>query len=108
MQETPVPGTYEIRDFLQDKELNRIKASYNFKGEGRQKKPGILPDGEVLLPGAYSHTDFLETLDKRHITYQFTGSGRKHSLSGFKDRDCNVAPCEYQVERKPVDKLPVK
>ena len=106
-QETPVPGTYELRDFLQEKELDRIKATYNFKGEGRKKKPGILPDGAILLPGAYQHKDFLEDLTEQQLTYQFKNSGRKRVLPGIKDPDCNVSPCEYETNRPAVKKMPV-
>ena len=106
-QETPVPGSYELRDFLQEKELNRINPTYNFKNEGRKKKPGIIPDGATLLPGAYEHKDFLDNLMEQQLTYQFKSSGRKRVLPGIKDPDCNVAPCEYETSRPAVKKLPV-
>nr|XP_018667244.1 protein STPG4-like isoform X1 [Ciona intestinalis] len=107
LKETPVPGTYEQRDFLQDKDLNRIKPTYNFKGEGRKKNSSNTRNGEILLPGAYEHKDFLEELSRQPLTYEFKSSGRRRVLPGLKDRDCNVAPCEYETLRIPVNKAPI-
>ncbi|CAK8678197.1 unnamed protein product [Clavelina lepadiformis] len=107
LKETPVPGTYEQRDFLQEKELNRIKTTYNFKGEGRKRKPGVVINGEILLPGAYEHGDFLQDLEKLPLSYQFRNSGRKKTLPGVKDRDCNVSPCEYETARPLLKKTPI-
>ncbi|XP_077968370.1 protein STPG4-like isoform X2 [Styela clava] len=107
LKETPVPGTYEFRDFLEDKELNKIKATYNFKGEGRKKQWGVVKNGRVLLPGAYEYQDFVYNLEKLPLTYTFKDSGRARNLPGIKDKHVNAAPWQYETVRKPVEKKPI-
>ena len=107
-QETPVPGTYDIKDFLQESEQSRVKQTYNFKGEGRKKSLRTARNGYMLLPGAYEHQDFLHSLEKLPLTYQFKSDGRRRMLPGIKDRDCNASPCQYETARKQVEKSPVQ
>lgn len=107
LKETPVPGTYESRHFLDEKELNPIKRTYNFKGQGRKKQYGVVKNGANLLPGAYNYKDFLESLSERPLTYEFKSDGRSRVLPGIKDKDCNVPPCEYARTKSLVPKTPV-
>ena len=105
-QETPVPGTYETRSFVDD--LNGpVHTSYNFKGSGRKRDLKVVKTGEVLLPGAYNHLDFIHTTAGRPLTYRFKGPGRKSTPAGYADKDCNVPPNMYRTERQPVRKQPI-
>ncbi|XP_071962687.1 protein STPG4-like [Antedon mediterranea] len=95
IRETPVPGAYESRDFLMD--LETKDASCTFKTEGR-KRPVKQKRGAILLPGAYEQHDLAYELDKKHMTYTFNNTERT-ALPGFKDKDINVCPTEYPMEK---------
>lgn len=106
LKDTPIPGRYDHRDFLEEKELNTIKPRFNFKGEGRKKKSGVVRDGGTLLPGAYEFQDFIYDIEKLPLTYTFKDSGRTRELPGLKDKDVTAAPWQYETARKPVEKRP--
>ncbi|XP_039267633.2 protein STPG4-like [Styela clava] len=108
VKETPVPGTYKCRDFLDVAAMNPVQASYNFAGQGRSKEAGIARSGELLLPGAYQHRDFLRDLENRRIASSFKSSGRSRTPTGFKDKDVEVPPWQYDLIRPPVNKMPSK
>ncbi|CAH1263299.1 protein STPG4-like isoform X1 [Branchiostoma lanceolatum] len=106
LKETPVPGTYESRDFLEDQELNPVPITYNFKNEGRKKDADVLRRGDTLLPGAYNLKDFLYPMQKSLHTYSFKNSNRDNNrvLIGVRDKDHRVAPWEYETRFPPVQK----
>lgn len=109
LKETPAPGAYEARGFVDDLAINR--ATYNFKGSGRRRKLK-LPEGrgEMLMPGAYQHRDFIHLMSVRPLTYRFKSPARDHPSSlpaGYRDKDCTVPPNRYRVEPRPVAKQPV-
>ncbi|CAH2254943.1 Hypothetical predicted protein [Pelobates cultripes] len=108
LKETPPPGMYEIRDFLQDAQLNPVQKSYNFKGEGRKKKINTGPAGEMLLPGCYNFPDLVYLTAKLPQTYSFKNTSRRGTLIGVKDKDINTTPCQYYVDSPPVEILPCK
>ncbi|XP_033859030.1 protein STPG4 isoform X2 [Acipenser ruthenus] len=109
LKESPIPGTYEIRDFIREAQLNPVKQTYCFKGEGRKKGVGAARKGDLLLPGAYSHTDCIQLLEKQQVTYSFKNSPRKDAfMLCYRDKDMNTSPCQYDMFPKPVARLPCK
>lgn len=102
IRETPKPGSYEQRSFLE--EMRARPNTYRFKGDGRKLDPQPHGKGAVLLPGAYEAHNFLEELDKTPApaTYRFKGPSRDASdILGFgtRDKDINVSPTAYAVEK---------
>ncbi|XP_064623735.1 protein STPG4-like isoform X2 [Lineus longissimus] len=100
IKETPVPGAYELDDFLKEKE--KAKITYNFKNEGRKRDPTPHGKGSTLLPGAYAHRDFIHELDKKRVTYNFKSTSRTSQdflNKGIKDKDVNVSPDRYPMEK---------
>ncbi|XP_033102492.1 protein STPG4-like [Anneissia japonica] len=95
IRETPVPGAYESRDFLAD--LETMDASCAFKSEGR-KRQVQQKRGAILLPGAYQQHDLTYNLEHKHMTYTFKNTERTE-LPGFRDKDINVCPTEYPIEK---------
>ena len=84
-QETPVPGAYENKDFLEDIESRTV--TYQFKNEGRKKDPDSQRKGSLLLPGAYERDDLVADLDKKYATYSFKNTTRDSGVSlGVKDK----------------------
>lgn len=74
-QETPVPGTYQHKGFVDD--LQDQTTTYGFRGSGRRPTSARFHSaGEVLLPGAYEQRNFLEELGSRPATYNFRGLDR--------------------------------
>uniref|UniRef100_A0A8C5MP83 Uncharacterized protein n=1 Tax=Leptobrachium leishanense TaxID=445787 RepID=A0A8C5MP83_9ANUR len=108
IKETPSPGAYDMRDFLQEAQLNPVQKSYNFKGEGRKRKPNTGPSGEMLLPGRYNLPDLVYLTAKLPQTYSFKNTARQRALLGVKDKDVNTEPGQYNVTNPPVETLPCK
>ncbi|XP_008064398.1 uncharacterized protein C2orf61 homolog, partial [Carlito syrichta] len=84
---TPIPGTYHLKTFLEDSLLNPVITTYNFKNEGRKKPPLVHRNNPVLndLP-QYMPPDFLDHLKKQAATYSFRDKPRP-SPSGLVDKD---------------------
>ncbi|XP_053565322.1 protein STPG4 [Bombina bombina] len=101
-RESPSPGAYEVRDFLQDAQLNPVKPSYNFKGQGRKKKPDTGPSGEMLLPGCYNIPNFLSFSKKLPISSSFKNTSRQIAVVGCKDKEINTDPCQYDLSAQPI------
>lgn len=53
-QDTPNPGVYHIRDFIEEADLNPVRKTYGFKRVGRKAPTLGTQRGHMLLPGAYS------------------------------------------------------
>ncbi|XP_075056849.1 protein STPG4 [Mixophyes fleayi] len=107
-RESPYPGTYEVRDFLQDAKLNPVQQSYSFKGQGRKKPIRTAGSGEVLLPGCYKVVEFGDLVEKLPRTYSFRNTSRSALLLGVKDKDVNIDPGRYNLITPPLDYHPCK
>lgn len=113
IKETPNPGSYDYAPAFLD-EISRRPNSYRFKSDGRKIDPHPHGKGAYLLPGAYKHQDFLYKLDKTKMTYNFKSAKRDATdilNFGLKDKDVNVSPMEYAVEKHmslTVEKEPTK
>lgn len=79
-QDTPVPGLYRVRDFIQEAELNPVKKTYGFKGAGRKAQTLGVRKGDLLLPGAYDYTDFTQELLRRNMSYSFKNCPRPDAV----------------------------
>ncbi|XP_002733364.1 protein STPG4-like [Saccoglossus kowalevskii] len=100
IRETPVPGTYDNKDFLEEF-LERKPMTYSFKSEGRKRDLAIIKwrRGDMLMPGAYEHSEMVKDLDKSINTYSFRNTDRyRIELPGQRDKECNVCPTTYGIE----------
>ena len=85
LQETPVPGAYDNKDFIDEIEVR--PATYQFKNEGRKKDADVQRRGSALLPGAYEKDDLVADLDKKYATYAFKNTSRESNrMLGVKDK----------------------
>ncbi|XP_069464525.1 protein STPG4 [Ambystoma mexicanum] len=107
-RETPFPGTYNVRDFIQEADLNPVRQTYSFKGEGRKKCPNVGRTGEYLLPGCYNVIESIQVIEKKPNTYSFKNTPRTNILLGVRDKDINIAPWQYEVVTPPVTTSPSK
>ncbi|KAI2657604.1 Protein STPG4 [Labeo rohita] len=105
----PIPGSYHIRDFIEETGLNPIPRTYGFKGPERNTLMSTVRRGDVLLPGAYNFTDSTNEALRHQATYSFKSCPRPdiHTL-GLRDKDINLSPGHYDVTEKPVPKSPCK
>ncbi|XP_076017081.1 protein STPG4 [Genypterus blacodes] len=109
LKDTPIPGHYHVRDFLEEAELNPVRKTYGFKGEGRKAQTLGVCKGDLLLPGAYDYMDFIQEVQMRPSTYSFKSRPWSETLTvGVQDKDVNISPCAYDVTAKPVEKIPCK
>ncbi|CAH1793150.1 unnamed protein product [Owenia fusiformis] len=100
IRETPLPGTYDHYDFID--EVDKKQNTYRFKSDGRKRDAHPWHKGAALMPGAYEHKDFLSNFDKFNTTYGFKSTKRdaRDFLNfGKKDKDINVAPNQYTAEK---------
>ncbi|KYO41218.1 hypothetical protein Y1Q_0011058 [Alligator mississippiensis] len=108
---TPSPGAYAVRDFLEEAQLNPVKPTYNFKGEGR-KRPSIFhPKVDLSIPGVYTYMppSFTDLARKRLATYSFKSTPRKSSNTlNFRDKDIDLAPGQYNLLPPEVPKFSAK
>ena len=68
LQETPIPGAYSQRGFLED--LQKQQRTYRFRDTPRAKSAShqrFERSGEQLLPGAYETPGFLQEISKRKV-----------------------------------------
>ncbi|XP_021005470.1 protein STPG4 isoform X1 [Mus caroli] len=108
--DTPIPGTYHLRTFIEDALLNPVKVTYNFKNEGRKKPPLVLRNDPVPtdLP-QYSPPDFLELLKKQMASYSFKDKPRADpSTLVDKDESLHLCPGQYEILPAPVPKSPAR
>uniref|UniRef100_A0A8C7EH60 Sperm-tail PG-rich repeat containing 4 n=1 Tax=Nothoprocta perdicaria TaxID=30464 RepID=A0A8C7EH60_NOTPE len=104
-QPTPIPGTYPVRDFLQEAQLNPVKPTYSFKGEGRRRTPIYEQTTDSSLPSAsaYVPPTFIDLARKKLATYSFKSLPRgSPSTLCFKDKDINTSPGQYDIGFPPV------
>ncbi|XP_035128515.1 protein STPG4 isoform X2 [Callithrix jacchus] len=103
---TPIPGTYHLKTFIEESLLNPVITTYNFKNEGRKKPPLVQRNNPVLndLP-YYMPPDFLDLLKKEVATYSFKDKPRPSpSTLVDKDQSLQLSPGQYSVLPAPVPK----
>ncbi|XP_030628240.1 protein STPG4 [Chanos chanos] len=109
IKDTPIPGTYHIRDFIEEAGLNPIHRTYCFRALGRNAPLQHSRKGDMLLPGAYSFTDSTQKALQHQAYYSFKNCPRPDNYTlGVRDKDIDLSPCHYDVTEKPVPKLPCK
>ncbi|XP_056424067.1 protein STPG4 isoform X2 [Hyla sarda] len=96
-RESPCPGTYNVRDFLQDAKLNPVQQTYSFKGQGRKKPLSAAGSGEALLPGCYKIPEFGDLVEQLPRLSSFRSTSRSAPLLGVKDKDINTDPGQYNL-----------
>ena len=77
LQDTPNPGSYKQKSFLE--ELQYKRGTYHFQDTPRAKSAShqqFSRTGQHLLPGAYNIPDFLESMGKKKVTYGFVNTKR--------------------------------
>ncbi|XP_029525597.1 protein STPG4 [Oncorhynchus nerka] len=108
LKDTPIPGSYHIRDFIEEAGLNPVRMTYGFKGTGRDTKMQMRK-GDLLLPGAYCFTDSTQEALQFQASYSFKSCPRpKNYTLGIRDKEIDLSPCHYNVTQKPVPKIPCK
>ncbi|XP_036026396.1 protein STPG4 [Onychomys torridus] len=103
---TPIPGTYHIKTFIEESLLNPVKATYNFKNEGRKRIPLVQRNDPVPtdLPH-YKPPDFLELLKKQMASYSFKDRPRANPTTLVdKDESLQLCPGQYEILPAPVSK----
>ncbi|XP_070654706.1 protein STPG4 isoform X1 [Bos indicus] len=103
---TPNPGTYHLKTFIEESLLNPVIATYNFKNEGRKKPPLLQRNDPVLndLP-KYRPPDFLDLLKKQVATYSFKDKPRSSpSMLVYRDQSVKLSPGQYELLPPPVPK----
>ncbi|XP_057647302.1 protein STPG4 [Chionomys nivalis] len=103
---TPIPGTYHIKTFIEESLLNPVKATYNFKNEGRKRIPLVQRNDPVPtdLP-QYKPPDFLELLKKQMASYSFKDQPRPNPTTLVdKDESLQLCPGQYELLPAPVPK----
>ncbi|XP_050932616.1 protein STPG4 isoform X2 [Lates calcarifer] len=109
LKDTPIPGLYHIRDFIEEAELNPVRKTYGFKGVGRKAQTLGVHKGDLLLPGAYDHIDSIQEVLMHPASYSFKNCPRPNIATlGIRDKHINTSPCDYNVTAKPVEKIPCK
>ncbi|XP_029962392.1 protein STPG4 [Salarias fasciatus] len=109
LKDTPLPGVYHIRDFIEEANLNPVRQTYGFKNVGRKALTLSVCKGDLLLPGAYDYTDFTQEVLKHPASYSFKNCPRPDILTlGIRDKHINTSPCDYDVSAKPAEKIPCK
>ncbi|KAK2823952.1 hypothetical protein Q5P01_021127 [Channa striata] len=109
LKDTPIPGVYHIRDFIEEDKLNPVKKTYGFKGVGRKAQILGARKGDLLLPGAYEYTDSTQKVLMHQASYSFKNCPRPNIITlGIRDKHINASPCDYNVAAKPVEKIPCK
>uniref|UniRef100_A0A665TWZ7 Uncharacterized protein n=1 Tax=Echeneis naucrates TaxID=173247 RepID=A0A665TWZ7_ECHNA len=87
LKDTPIPGHYHIRDFVEEAELNPVRKTYGFKGAGRKAQILGSRNGDLLLPGAYDYTDSIQEVLKQRASYSFKNCPRPHVATlGLRDK----------------------
>uniref|UniRef100_A0A672HR51 Uncharacterized protein n=1 Tax=Salarias fasciatus TaxID=181472 RepID=A0A672HR51_SALFA len=85
--DTPLPGVYHIRDFIEEANLNPVRQTYGFKNVGRKALTLSVCKGDLLLPGAYDYTDFTQEVLKHPASYSFKNCPRPDILTlGIRDK----------------------
>uniref|UniRef100_A0A803SQB8 Sperm-tail PG-rich repeat containing 4 n=1 Tax=Anolis carolinensis TaxID=28377 RepID=A0A803SQB8_ANOCA len=108
---TPTPGTYSIRDFIQDARLNPVTPTYNFKGEGRKRLSIFQQRQDITLPDSkpYYPPSLMTLLKKTTETYSFKSLPRQSPMFlSYRDKNLNTDPGQYDLFPPPVPTFPIK
>ncbi|XP_027721187.1 protein STPG4 isoform X2 [Vombatus ursinus] len=108
LKETPVPGTYTVRDFLEESRLNPVNSTYNFKNEGRTKVSFVESRRDTTLPDIpeYVPPNFIDLISKQMASYSFKDTPRQNpSMLCLKDQKIDVSPGQYNIVSAPVPKF---
>ncbi|XP_004447399.1 protein STPG4 isoform X1 [Dasypus novemcinctus] len=106
LTDTPIPGTYHLKTFIEESLLNPVIATYNFKNEGRKKPPLVQRNNPVIndIP-QYMPPDFLDLVKKQTTTYSFKDKPRPSpSTLVYKDQSVQLSPGQYEILPAPVPK----
>ena len=96
-QDTPIPGAYDLKDFVQELQGNPVRTTYGFKNAGRKKNADPSRKGTALMPGLYKHRTCVDQLGTQQKTYSFKACDRYHTptaLVGYIDKVCNLIECK--------------
>ena len=86
-QDSPGPGCYHIRGFLEEAALNPVRLTYGFQGTGRNVPLRCVRKGDLLLPGAYRYTDSTQEALQRPASCSFKSCPRPQSFTlGVRDK----------------------
>ncbi|KAL6066085.1 hypothetical protein STEG23_035407 [Scotinomys teguina] len=99
---TPIPGTYHIKTFIEESLLNPVKTTYNFKNEGRKRVPLVQRNDPVPtdLP-YYKPPDFMELLKKQLASYSFKDQPRPNPTTLVdKDEEFRISFCGSKIPTK--------
>ncbi|XP_076142599.1 protein STPG4 [Alosa pseudoharengus] len=109
IKDTPIPGTYHIRDFIEEATLNPVRVTYGFRGTGRNGQTARVRKGDVLLPGAYDFLDSTQQALQKQASWAFKNRPRPDNYTlGIRDKDIDLSPCHYDTMDKPVPRLPCR
>ncbi|XP_057598428.1 protein STPG4 isoform X1 [Hippopotamus amphibius kiboko] len=103
---TPNPGTYHLKTFIEESLLNPVITTYSFKNEGR-KKPSLVQRNDLVLNDLpqYVPPDFLDLLKKQVATYSFKDKPRSSpSMLVYRDKSVKLSPGQYELLPAPVAK----
>uniref|UniRef100_A0A8D0FZA7 Sperm-tail PG-rich repeat containing 4 n=1 Tax=Sphenodon punctatus TaxID=8508 RepID=A0A8D0FZA7_SPHPU len=98
LRPTPVPGSYAVRDFLEEAELNPVKTTYNFRGEGRKRPSIFQPMVDPTLPDVYMYIppSFVDLAKKKSATYSFKSTARPSPTTlCYKDKNDSNSPFKF-------------
>ncbi|KAM4866880.1 protein STPG4 [Thomomys bottae] len=103
---TPIPGTYHLKTFIEESMLNPVITTYSFKNEGRRKPPLVQRNDPIPYDVPhYRPPDFLELLQKQMASYSFKDQSRPNpSTLVDKDKSLHLSPGQYEVVPLPVPK----
>ncbi|XP_059883523.1 protein STPG4 [Delphinus delphis] len=106
LRNTPNPGTYHLKTFIEESLSNPVIATYSFKNEGR-KKPPLLQRNDLVLNDLpqYMPPDSLDLLKKHVATYSFKDKPRSNpSTLVYRDQSVQLSPGQYELIPAPVPK----
>ncbi|XP_034283508.1 protein STPG4 isoform X1 [Pantherophis guttatus] len=110
LRPTPIPGSYPVRDFLEEAQLNPVKATYNFKSEGRKRASIYQQLPDLTLPNTFMYypPSFVELVEKRPATYSFKSTSRQSNYPVSGDKNISTDPGQYDLFPRPVPTFPTK
>ena len=102
---TPKPGAYEARTFLEELMAEPVSKSYGFKSEGRRRNADPSRKGHYLMPGLYErHDNISDELSRRKKTYNFKSVDRNNTTSvvtGMMDKVSQISHTWFPGFQKP-------
>ncbi|XP_069881113.1 protein STPG4 [Dipodomys merriami] len=106
LKNTPIPGTYHLKTFIEESMLNPVITTYSFKNEGRKRPPLVQRNDPIFTDVPhYKPPDFLELLKKQMASYSFKDKPRPSpSTLVYKDKSLELSPGQYEVLPLPVPK----